>query len=758
MNVQSLPVRPDHYDVVIAGGGMVGASLAVALQPSGLRTLLVESVPFGAASQPSFDERSTALSNGSRRILSAIGVWEEISQAGTPIRRIHVSDQGRFGFARLDAREQGVDALGHVMPNRALGAALWRRLGSTASCTVLAPARVYDVITAEHEVAVRVARDAAEDLQVTARLLVVADGVQSTLRTAMGIEATTWDYEQTAIITNVETQHDHGYVAYERFTPTGPLAVLPLAPRRCAVIWTLGAPEARQALELDDVQFLARLQDTFGFRLGRFVRVGRRASYPLALTRAQDRIGPRSVIVGNAAQGLHPIAGQGFNLGLRDVATLAEIIVSDAAHVGDPGPLQRYDSWRRRDRRSVIAFTDALVRLFGNPLLPVKLLRDLGLLLFDLTPPAKDAPGCLEYGCFGAPATPVARQRAVMSMQADVVIVGGGLVGACLATLLARNKAFAPERIVLVESRPPRQPAPSDDIDLRVSAVSRASERVLGACEVWRGIVADRVSPYERMRVWDAGSRVDGPAAIRFDCADVGEPDLGHIVENRRMQWALFESARHSGVTMVTGGVKALETAGGGRRAVLDDDQSIEAALTSRRWGRLRAAQLDGHWRHGPLARPRGRHARCHLARSSAHRVAALPAGGPDRLSALARWALVDRLEHLRSAGTAVDGTRRAAFLLCRRGGLGWCAGNHRELRATRPFSIAQRPRGALRVRKLLPDRRCRARGPSPGRPGREPGFSGQRGAGPGAAGGSQGGRGPGRSAGVARLRALAQG
>jgi len=405
MNDPSPPAVPDRsaddFDVVIAGGGMVGASLAVALAPCGLRTLMIESVPFGAATQPSFDERTTALSNGSRRILDAIGVWSGIERDGTPIRRIHVSDQGRFGFARLDALEQGVDALGYVMPNRVLGASLWRRLSEGSSCTILAPARVSDVVAGSDAVAVRVSSDTDAERVVNARLLVVADGVQSTLRASLGVEATTWDYEQTAIVANVETQQDHGHVAYERFTPTGPIAVLPLGERRCAVIWTLAPEEAARTLALDDAQFLERLQSVFGFRLGRFVRAGKRFTYPLALTRAQERVGTRAVIIGNAAQGLHPIAGQGFNLGLRDVATLAEIIADDPQHLGEPQTLERYDDWRRTDRRSVIAFTDGLVRLFGNPLLPVKLLRDLGMLLFDVSPPAKDALAALSMGVSG---------------------------------------------------------------------------------------------------------------------------------------------------------------------------------------------------------------------------------------------------------------------------------------------------------------------------------------------------------------------
>ncbi|HSC07847.1 MAG TPA: 2-octaprenyl-6-methoxyphenyl hydroxylase [Steroidobacteraceae bacterium] len=391
----------DSFDVAIVGGGMVGASLAAALTPLGLRVALVESVPLQSESQPSFDERTTALSNGSRRILNSMGVWDAVAPEAAPIRRIHVSDQGRFGFARIDAAEEGVAALGFVLANRVLGAALWERLAGDPAITIFCPARVDEITASPETVTLQVEADEQPPRTLRARLLVAADGANSGIRKALGIEATRWDYEQTAIITNVATRKFHDHVAYERFTNTGPLAVLPLADGRCTVVWTL-APEVAQAtLQLDDATFLARLQERFGFRLGRFTRVGRRHAYPLALTRAEERVGKRVVIIGNAAQGLHPIAGQGFNLGLRDVATLAEVIADSPATLGDEAMLARYDEWRRTDRRGVIAFTDGLVRLFGNPLGSVKVARDLGLLLFDVLPPAKSALSALSMGITG---------------------------------------------------------------------------------------------------------------------------------------------------------------------------------------------------------------------------------------------------------------------------------------------------------------------------------------------------------------------
>jgi 2-octaprenyl-6-methoxyphenol hydroxylase len=232
--------------------------------------------------------------------------------------------------------------------------------------------------------------------------VVAADGVQSAVRRAFGIDAQTRDYEQTAVITTVVPQRFHEHVAYERFTPSGPLALLPLEGGRCTLVLTLSTAMAQSALAWSDQEFLAEVQRRFGFRLGRFLKVGRRVSYPLSLTRSARTSAGRSVIIGNAAQGLHPVAGMGFNLGLRDVASLAELIAErrNASHfdAGSSELLAEYDAWRRADRAGVIAFTDGLVRMFANPLGAVQRLRSLGLLAFDLLPPAKAALSRLSTG------------------------------------------------------------------------------------------------------------------------------------------------------------------------------------------------------------------------------------------------------------------------------------------------------------------------------------------------------------------------
>ena len=387
------------FDVAIVGGGMVGATLAVALAPLHLRVALIEAVPHNAASQPSFDERTTALSNGSRRILETIGVWPAVNAQATPIAKIHVSDRGRFGFARIDASEQGLPAMGYVLPNRALGSALWSLLPSPG-IKIFCPAQVSGLAANEEAVKIEIA-EAGATIAIDAKLIVAADGAQSVVRSAFGVAAEVRDYNQTAVITTVLPQRFHDNVAYERFTPEGPLALLPLDGGRCTLVLTFAKDAAQSALAWSDQEFLAEVQRRFGFRLGRFLKVGRRVPYPLSLTQSDRTSAPRCVIIGNAAQGLHPVAGMGFNLGLRDAACLAELIAENLASDADPGSaklLSEYDAWRRADRGGVIAFTDGLVRLFSNPLSGVARLRNLGLLAFDLLPPAKSALSRLSTG------------------------------------------------------------------------------------------------------------------------------------------------------------------------------------------------------------------------------------------------------------------------------------------------------------------------------------------------------------------------
>src|SRR6185312_2100045 len=280
---------PLEVDVAVVGGGMVGASLAAALAGSGRSLLLIESVPFGADAQPSFDERTTALGNASRRIFEGLGVWGAIAPEAAAIRAIHVSEAGRFGFARLEAAAQGIDAFGYVAANRRIGAALWRRLAAAPDLKLRVPARAQDIDIAAGRVRFTVLGADGAAATVSARLVVAADGAHSQIRAAAGIAADVEDYDQVAVVANVAADRPHQECAFERFTAEGPLAVLPLYDGNFAVIWACRPAHAREVLALDDVAYLARLQQQFGWRAGRFVRASRRGSYPLQLTRPRSR-------------------------------------------------------------------------------------------------------------------------------------------------------------------------------------------------------------------------------------------------------------------------------------------------------------------------------------------------------------------------------------------------------------------------------------------------------------------------------------
>ena len=403
-----MSVAPLEVDVAVIGGGMVGASLVAALCDSGRRLLLVESVPFGAAAQPSFDERTTALGNASRRIFEGLGVWPALAPAAAAIRTIHVSEAGSFGSARLVAAEQGVDAFGYVVANRLIGAALWQRLAAARDLERCVPATVHDLEIGAQHVHFTVARESGSRLAVAARLVVGADGAQSQVRAAAGIEAEVEDYGQVAVLANVAVDRPHEGQAFERFTATGPLALLPLHDGTLAVIWACRPERAQELLALEERAYLAHLQAQFGWRAGRFLRAGQRRSYPLKLTRAVTTLAPRAVLIGNAAQTLHPVAGQGFNLGLRDAAMLAEVIADSPGDAGTAERLRRFAAWRARDRRGVVRFTDGLVKLFADPRPPVAVVRNVGLLLFDLAPPAKAALARVSAG-FGGPTPRLAR-------------------------------------------------------------------------------------------------------------------------------------------------------------------------------------------------------------------------------------------------------------------------------------------------------------------------------------------------------------
>lgn len=378
-------------DVLIAGGGLVGASLAAALGNSPLRLAVVEPVPAEAPAQPSYDDRTTALSPSTQRVLSALGLWPELAGEAVPIREIHVSDRGRFGFVRMSAAEEHIEALGYVVTNRRLGEVLPPHMNRLPNCQVIQPATV-EALEQEGE-AVRVhLRQGGTTCGLRARLLVAADGARSRTRELLGVEARVHDYQQVAVIANLTPERGHEGRAFERFTAEGPMALLPTFGGRCALIWTVPADRAEAVLALSDADFLAEVQQRFGYRLGRLLKSGRRAAYPLAMTNARRFAAERALIIGNAAHSMHPVAGQGFNLAIRDVAALAELLHEAALAGADPGApelLRRYERAREGDCRRVTGFTDLLVRVFSSAVPGLTQARNAGLLALDLFPAGK---------------------------------------------------------------------------------------------------------------------------------------------------------------------------------------------------------------------------------------------------------------------------------------------------------------------------------------------------------------------------------
>jgi len=382
----------NEFDVLIIGGGLVGGSLALALAlaHTPLRVGLVEAQTDEERQASSAGDRALALSRGTVQSLKALGVWEGAAAEAMAIRHIHVSDRGHFGKTRLHADDCGVDALGHVVVARVLENAIQAKLGDTAIVR-LCPVRTMGVKAGPERVHATLKQD-QDQIHVSARLLVAADGGNSTVRTLLGIERQIRDYGQTAVVTEVTTTKDTLNTAYERFTPSGPLAFLPLERRKCSVVWTLGAEAAEDALRQGEGEFTARLQEAFGYWLGRIAQASRPVGFPLRLIRADRMTDQRVVFIGNAMHQIHPVAGQGFNLGLRDAAILAERIalqVQLQEDIGAPAFLESYALARRRDLERVVRFTDSLVRIFSNEFPPLVLGRNLALTAMDRAPMMK---------------------------------------------------------------------------------------------------------------------------------------------------------------------------------------------------------------------------------------------------------------------------------------------------------------------------------------------------------------------------------
>ncbi len=381
----------NEYDIAIVGGGLAGASLACSLANQSLRIAVIEQVSPDADEQPSYDDRGLALSLSSQRILKAIDIWPDLAAKAIPVRHIHISDRGRFGLVHLHASDLQLPALGYVVVARDLGKVLQRKTASLAGIDYICPAAVTDVRTSANNIQLAY-RHHQQSHSISCRLLVAADGTHSRVREQLGIGATVKDYGQTAIVSNITTTNDHKNTAYERFTRQGPLALLPMPEGRCVCIYTVASERRDQYLGLDEQGYLDVLQQDFGNRLGRMLKGGSRKSYPLKLVYADKQYVDRAVLLGNAAQTIHPNGAQGFNLGLRDSAALAEHIIDGVKRRQDPGSnniLEHYYRSRMDDQSQVIRFTDTVAGLFYNDD-PVKAVcRNLGMLLLDMTPALK---------------------------------------------------------------------------------------------------------------------------------------------------------------------------------------------------------------------------------------------------------------------------------------------------------------------------------------------------------------------------------
>ena len=386
-------MNDDLHDVAIVGAGPVGLTLVAALADQGRDVVLIDR---GGA--PVADTRALALAWGSRQILSALGAWDGLAGDAAPIETVHISESGRWGVTRLTAGQERVPALGYVVGAAAVHGAL-----DMAAAARSGARRVQGSAVAVDQGIDRITVHLDTDTAVSARLAVAADGAGSPLRTLLGVDAWSLDYRQCAIVCDVQAPRPWPATAFERFTPEGPLALLPRRPiGQYALVMTVTQPDRDRVMSLDDEAFAAVLNARFGPRMGGLTAATPRQAWNLKLIRAQAHTAGRAVILGNAAHTLHPIAGQGLNLGLRDAAALVDLIAASPADPGAATVLRAYADWRRWDQRGATVFTDALARVFAVPLAGA--VRSLGLAALDLMPPAKHWLARQTMGVGGRPA------------------------------------------------------------------------------------------------------------------------------------------------------------------------------------------------------------------------------------------------------------------------------------------------------------------------------------------------------------------
>lgn len=378
------------YDLLIIGGGLAGNCLALALKDTGLKIAIIEASTREQHHASPAGDRALALAAGTVKMLEALGIWQGISQVATAIKNIHISDQGHFGKVRLSAQKENVQALGYVIIARDIEAHV-AKLVNDAQIELICPSRLVGLMAGNSAVNIGLkCQDEVSNL--SAKLLVGADGGNSSVRKLLEIAQHVTEYGQTALVTTVKSSLPHNNTAFERFTASGPLALLPVNNDHCAVVWTRTRSDADALMSGSEVDFLAELQQCFGYKLGELSLAAPRRAFPLSLIRAEKMIADRAVIIGNAVHQLHPVAGQGFNLGLRDVVQLAEMIIKQHQANQDIGAadfLNAYAQSRQKDHGRTIDFTDTVVRIFSNDWLALAAARNIGLAILDHIPAAK---------------------------------------------------------------------------------------------------------------------------------------------------------------------------------------------------------------------------------------------------------------------------------------------------------------------------------------------------------------------------------
>ena len=591
------------YDIVVIGGGLAGSALASALALEPVSIALVEERQAQGDNPHGDDARGIALSLSSRKLLDGTGLWSKLEQSACPVERIHVSTQGRYGAVRMSADMLDLDALGFVVPAQELGRTLFEEAAGHDNIDTFCPATAAGIERGTGSVTVHIMQ-AGKDTALKCKLLVIADGTFSNTRELAGIRTSIHDYNQTAIVSNVSIAREHRNTAYERFTPDGLIALLPLKRGRCVTVMVMPAEKADSYVRLDDEEYLNHLQQAFGKRLGGLSRPGARKSYPLFLLRPEQQTHDRTVLLGNAAHTIHPNGAQGFNLVLRDVAALAAhlgTVLQNGADVGAGEVLNAYGLSRQADQRRVIRFSDSLQRAF-NDTAPLKsALRNSAMWILDAIPTlkkefirqatglgvARSSVWTMRGGVHGTDfhqgteltsvpgrrKSSSARYGSSASRPADteLLIVGGGVVGGSMALLAASNGI----ECILVERNPVTATEKTAE-DTRVLALTPASRKILSVVRAWQQL-AEEPGLFKRMHVWDE----NGTGNLCFDSADIEQATLAYTVRQNTLVSAL-ESVRTglSGVALCAGAEPV---------ALSDDHRAIRVQLSD---GRELSAKL----------------------------------------------------------------------------------------------------------------------------------------------------------------------